>query len=216
MSAKTQRGEVQREKILKAGKHLFARQGFGSTGVRQIAETAGVNPAMVNYYFGSKQGLLKAVLAQYFDAVVPRALAAFAREQSVRDTVREVVAAFTDIFRNDLELIRVLVAQLPLESEDTVFPQDRLAVVLKLVQQQMMPRLEQEMGRKVPLQILMPAVMGLVMGHFVSRPAFENILGVRCDDAFYQRFPDLVVGIVFDGFRGAEAIEDLVVIKEQV
>jgi len=208
MSAKTQRGAAQRDKILAAAKHLFARQGFGSTGVRQIAEQAGVNPAMINYYFDSKQGLLNAVLGGYFDAIVPRALAAIGSGQAMRSTLREIVAAFTELFRDDLELVRVLVSQLPLDSaEHTAFPAERLGDVVGLVSQNVLPRLEQELGHPVQLQVIMPAMMGMVLGHFLSRPAFEKILGVRCDDAFYARFPDMVVGVLFDGFSGTDVAE---------
>jgi len=205
MSAKTQRGEAQRDKILVAAKHLFARQGFGSTGVRQIAEQAGVNPAMINYYFGSKQGLLDAVLGQYFDVILPRALAALGREQSMRETLREIVIAFTEVFRHDLELVRILVSQMPLDrTEHTSFPLPRLVEVIGMVRQSVLPRLEQELGHPLQVQIVMPSLLGVLLGHFLSRPMFENVLGERCDDAFYARFPDIVVGILFDGFRGTE------------
>lgn len=206
MKAKTDRGAAQRDKILIAAKHLFARQGFGSTGVRQIAEQAGVNPAMINYYFGTKQGLLDAVLGQYFDAIAPQAMAAITRDQNLRDQLREIVTAFTKLFRDDLELVRVLVSQLPLDQGDrTAFPLQRMGELIALVSQHVLPRLEHELGHRVQLQIVMPALMGLVLGHFLSRPLFENVLGVRCDDAFYARFPDMVVGILFDGFRNTEA-----------
>lgn len=40
---------------------LFAENGFTETSVRQIAEKAGVNVAMINYYFGSKKELLESI-----------------------------------------------------------------------------------------------------------------------------------------------------------
>lgn len=44
--------------ILLAAEKLFTTQGFDSTSVRDIATEANVNVAMINYYFGSKDGLL--------------------------------------------------------------------------------------------------------------------------------------------------------------
>ncbi len=40
---------------------LFADNGFSETSVRQIAEKADVNVAMINYYFGSKKELLESI-----------------------------------------------------------------------------------------------------------------------------------------------------------
>lgn len=48
--------------IIEAAEQLFAEQGFGNTSVRQIADKAGVNLAMINYYFGSKEKLMHALV----------------------------------------------------------------------------------------------------------------------------------------------------------
>ncbi len=48
-----------REQILDAAQALFAEQGYDGTSVRDICNHAGVNVAMVNYYFGSKEGLFE-------------------------------------------------------------------------------------------------------------------------------------------------------------
>lgn len=53
---------LMRESILDAAEERFARQGYAATPLREIAEAAGVNPAMVHYYFGSKHDLLRQVL----------------------------------------------------------------------------------------------------------------------------------------------------------
>ena len=51
-----------RKRILLAAETLFAEQGYAATSVRAIAATAGVNLAAAHYHFGSKQGLLEAVV----------------------------------------------------------------------------------------------------------------------------------------------------------
>ncbi|WP_066224388.1 TetR/AcrR family transcriptional regulator [Formosa haliotis] len=48
--------------ILTAAEKLFAENGFDGTSVRQIAKEAGINIAMISYYFGSKEKLLDALL----------------------------------------------------------------------------------------------------------------------------------------------------------
>lgn len=47
--------------ILNAAEALFAERGFALTSLRHITAAAGVNLAAVNYHFGSKQALIKAV-----------------------------------------------------------------------------------------------------------------------------------------------------------
>ncbi len=50
-------------KIIEAAEKLFADNGFDGTSVRNIADEAGVNLAMISYYFGSKEKLLEALFA---------------------------------------------------------------------------------------------------------------------------------------------------------
>ncbi len=54
--------------LLGAARRLFLRYGYRAVSARQVAAEAGTNPAMVQYYFGSKQGLYAAMLQ---DAVAP-------------------------------------------------------------------------------------------------------------------------------------------------
>ena len=55
-----------RQRLLETGAHLFAEQGFEAVSTRQLAKEAGVNIAMITYYFGSKEELLKAIFAEKF------------------------------------------------------------------------------------------------------------------------------------------------------
>ncbi|HLZ62213.1 MAG TPA: TetR family transcriptional regulator [Ktedonosporobacter sp.] len=51
-----------RELMLDAAQRLFAQEGFAATSLRDVTKGAGVNLAAVNYYFGSKAALIRAVI----------------------------------------------------------------------------------------------------------------------------------------------------------
>lgn len=55
-----------RARILEAAERAFAESGFEGASLRQIVLAAGVNLATVYYYFGSKKGLMEAVLKRRF------------------------------------------------------------------------------------------------------------------------------------------------------
>jgi AcrR family transcriptional regulator len=54
----------QRERLLDAAVACFAADGVAATSLRGIAVKAGVTPALVNYYFGTKEKLLEAFVAE--------------------------------------------------------------------------------------------------------------------------------------------------------
>lgn len=66
-----------RQLLLGAARDRFARQGYAATTVREIADDAGVNVALISRYFDSKEGLFEACLMRVSDelgtAVAPGA-----------------------------------------------------------------------------------------------------------------------------------------------
>lgn len=59
-------------RILDAAELLFAERGFSDTSLRQITSRAEVNLASVNYHFGSKKELIRAVLSRYLEQFMPQ------------------------------------------------------------------------------------------------------------------------------------------------
>lgn len=57
--------ETSREKLIQSAERLFAERGFDGVSVRDIANEANVNSALVGYYFGGKEGLLAEVYTRH-------------------------------------------------------------------------------------------------------------------------------------------------------
>jgi AcrR family transcriptional regulator len=75
-TSRTRNAAASREALLASGRRLFSERGFDNTTVRDIGEDAGVDPALIARYFGSKINLyLAAVTAEDTDARQPEDLA---------------------------------------------------------------------------------------------------------------------------------------------
>jgi AcrR family transcriptional regulator len=86
-----------KNKILDAAESLFADKGFNGTSLREITSQAEVNLAAVNYHFGSKKELIKAVMSRYMNELSPRleiALTQVCEQDS--PCLIEVFSAFID------------------------------------------------------------------------------------------------------------------------
>ena len=80
-----------RQAVLDAARGLFSEQGFDRTTVRAIAARAGVDPAMVHHFFGTKEQLFRASLELPFDpSVIVAALDAHPGDEG-RTLVRGVL-----------------------------------------------------------------------------------------------------------------------------
>ena len=96
----TRASKATREKIIKAASRAFARSGYEGASIRTIVAAADVNQAAINYHFGSKDGLYRAVLQAALLALMqdgdaePNA-AALPRELALRRFVRQQLRPMT-------------------------------------------------------------------------------------------------------------------------
>ena len=85
-----------RESLIESAERLFAARGFDGVSVRDIANDAKVNSALVGYYFGGKQGLLAEVYTRHCAPLKnerERLLASYSADRRV-PTLEEVLNAF--------------------------------------------------------------------------------------------------------------------------
>jgi AcrR family transcriptional regulator len=84
-----------KDTILDAAEELFAENGYAATSLRQLTAAAGVNLAAVNYHFGSKEDLAKAVLER---RIAPINAARLRRldEMGKRRSLEKIVRAFIE------------------------------------------------------------------------------------------------------------------------
>ena len=108
----SQTGDL-KTRLLDVAEERFAEQGFDATSIRELAEQAGMNPAMVHYYFGSKRELLLAVLDRSFEP-----LAHAVAELRTADTapIEEITRLLFDTFRQHPALPRLIVREVMLTS----------------------------------------------------------------------------------------------------
>ncbi|GAA6205419.1 TetR family transcriptional regulator [Thalassotalea sp. SU-HH00458] len=87
-----------KNKILDAAESLFADKGFNGTSLREITSLAEVNLAAVNYHFGSKKELIKAVMSRYMNELSPNLQASLLVicQQDTKPTLHEVFSAFIE------------------------------------------------------------------------------------------------------------------------
>jgi AcrR family transcriptional regulator len=87
-----------RTQLLDAAEHLFAERGFHGASIRAITELAGANLAAVGYHFGSKAGLLTAVVRRVVEPITAAQRAGLDRllARTPDPPVAALVAAFAE------------------------------------------------------------------------------------------------------------------------
>jgi AcrR family transcriptional regulator len=99
------RGEDARRRILEAALEMFAAEGYEGASTRQLADRAGVNLPAIQYYFGSKEGLFRAVIdaiiqqtEAHMAALAPRVSTALQRSDTPRGELLELLCSMLEEF----------------------------------------------------------------------------------------------------------------------
>lgn len=77
------------QNILNAAKHVFQRKGLDGTRMQEIANEAGINKALLHYYFRSKQLLFEAVFKSAFSLLAPQLNKILNDESSIEDKIKK-------------------------------------------------------------------------------------------------------------------------------
>jgi len=93
------------ERIKAAARKVFHQKGYAGTRTRDIAEEAGINHAMVNYYFRSKEKLFQIVMIETMTYFF-QGISAILNEEttSLEQKIEQVVAKYIDLLLEEPEL----------------------------------------------------------------------------------------------------------------
>jgi TetR/AcrR family transcriptional regulator len=183
-----------RKRLLKAAIQIFDRKGYAATSVREVAEMAGVTKPVVYYHFGSKEGLLVAILDQAVRVFTQTLDAAVARAGSARERLQWLCEDIYALFEEHVSVARVA-HMMFLGPRETCPPYDLMVLerrlreaVVRIVSD---GQLATELRRAEPEDVAL-AVIGILEG---------------CQDR--QMFPELsqvgrnglrrILSLLFDG-----------------
>jgi TetR/AcrR family transcriptional regulator, fatty acid metabolism regulator protein len=100
-----------RRVILDAAVRVFARQGFHTCRVSDIADEAGVAYGLVYHYFSSKEEILDTLFLERWDVMLTAISEADASRRSPRDKLYAIAAFIVDSYRHDPDLMKVIVVE---------------------------------------------------------------------------------------------------------
>jgi TetR/AcrR family transcriptional regulator, fatty acid metabolism regulator protein len=100
-----------RRVILDAAVRVFARQGFHTCRVSDIADEAGVAYGLVYHYFPSKETILDTLFLERWDVMLEAIADAEASELTPREQLRAIASFIVDSYRHDPDLMKVIIVE---------------------------------------------------------------------------------------------------------
>lgn len=194
-----------RLRILDAAAHEFAARGFAGARLREIAEAAAVQPALIHHYFADKQGLYCAVLDR---ALLPTSTESWTLLGSARDLPALIEGLVEMLLRFHVAHQQLLaVLRHEAGSGSTVLTQvfkERTAPVVEALQRFLEER--QRLGEvraDLPASEIILAGMSMVAYPFTDAGMLEVVMpsALLTDEASIARRKKVIVTLLLDGIR---------------
>jgi TetR/AcrR family transcriptional regulator, fatty acid metabolism regulator protein len=107
----SQQAAEKRRLILDAAVRVFARQGFHTCRVSDIADEAGVAYGLVYHYFRSKDEVLDTLFLERWNVLLEAIREVDARDAAARDKLYAIASFIIDSYRHDPELMKVIIVE---------------------------------------------------------------------------------------------------------
>lgn len=172
------------EKIKSAARTVFHQKGFAATRTRDIAEEAGINLALLNYYFRSKEKLFELIMFETMSGFMERMTLVFNdADTSLEEKIELIAEKYIDQILEEPEIPLFLLSELRNNGsslfDKTPFAQNVMgsSFVMQFGQAVMSGKI----SNGHPLQFLVN-LMGLIVFPFVARPVFTRVGNLKDED----------------------------------
>ncbi|HIR28729.1 MAG TPA: TetR/AcrR family transcriptional regulator [Candidatus Choladousia intestinigallinarum] len=99
-----------KDRIMECAKDLFYAKGYDAVGVQEIVDRAGITKPTLYYYFGSKLGLLKALLEEGLSEFRRMIQKVLRTEEGIQGTLYQFAAAYCAFFEKDRKYYMMFMA----------------------------------------------------------------------------------------------------------
>ena len=195
--------EAVRASLLRAARELFAQRDFKATSVREIAAAARVNPAMIHYHFGDKDGLYRAMLQETLGPVLQKVQELMDRGgRRSQTSLHDALDAMMTMLAREPWVARLIVREVLAEEGPfrEVFIREFAAKGGGRVPQLLAREMTNGRVRK-DLDPTLGALsfMSLALFPFIALPVVEKVFGVRMTGTFTRRLVDHSTRMFYEG-----------------
>ncbi|MDP4263783.1 MAG: TetR/AcrR family transcriptional regulator [Bacteroidota bacterium] len=177
---KREKDQTTEERILKAAKQVFVRKGMAGARMQDIADEAGINKALVHYYFRNKEKLFGVIFMEAANKLFPKINEIFTAELPLFEKIeRFCVEYITVVIENPYLPLFVLNE---INQDPEYFLQKVWSGRSRPQPEKFLQQIEREIKKGTikrisPLQLLLNLI-SLTIFPFVAKPMFQKNLGL--------------------------------------
>jgi AcrR family transcriptional regulator len=156
--------------ILIAAEKLFSELGYEGTSTRQIAKEAGANMSMINYYFGSKDGVFMEIMSRRIEDFTAELSSIQEENIPVMEKLTLVIDQYARRILSNISFHKMMHRELSLSQRPEMFSKLKQAMSENLmsIESLINKGIEEGSFRKVDVRMLIATIMGTITNVAIS------------------------------------------------
>ena len=180
--------ELNTEELIKeAAKKIFVKKGFAGARMQEIADEAGINKALLHYYYRNKAKLFEVIFDETFHVLLPRLSQILTADTNLIEKLETFIPMYIHTIRQNPHIPLFVLNELNQDSERFIAKVQAKVDPSKLMglMQQIQESIEAGVVKPFnPIQLFLN-VLSMCAFPFVARPVLQSIVGMS-DDFFDQ------------------------------
>jgi len=202
---KKQQKPDSKKRILQTAVSLFARHGFAGTGMRELAAKSEVNLSMVNYFFGSKKGLLKEILDSFLSGYLTIAREELAGPGDLHSRLERFIASAISYFDAERDSLIITISELPHDDPEIVEHKAGWArQMIEIVNQEVCLPHAAENGHHILPTCFTPMLTFLMASRFLFAPVLERVEVGSSDTVNTEVYTKMITRVILQGISGSD------------
>ena len=178
----TTSGESTENQILIAAREVFIVKGFEGTRMQEIADHAGINKALLHYYFRSKEKLFEAVFSEVAANLFPAMKQLLEAELGIKEKLTFFVKIYLKALQENPFIPSFVINTLNSNPESFLKYIKKAGIKPLLLQKQIEDEASRGMIRMVKAEHLVVNIIALCIFPFVARPIGQNIFEMNNEE----------------------------------
>jgi AcrR family transcriptional regulator len=169
------------QRILAAARNIFIKQGMVGARMQDIANEAGINKAMLHYYFRSKEKLFEMIFQDAMTKLMSRINAIFTGDQPLFVKIEMFCREYTETVIENPYIPLFIIHELnrePQKFAETVWREDKKPP-LKIMMEQIEDEIKKGTIKPIePFQLILN-MLSLCIFPFVGKPILQHVTGMN-------------------------------------
>lgn len=176
-------------KIMRAAIHVFHKKGVHGARMQEIADQAGINKALLHYYFLNKEHLFEKVFEDTVMKIFPKINAVLSSDLPLMLKIEVFVNTYTDILKEHYYSTGFVIAELNFNAEKaTELMVKKTGWDLSVLEKQVHTAIKQGLIRPIDTKVLVVNMFSLIIFPFVIIPMFMKRFNMS--ESEYMAFLD--------------------------